>query len=127
MQLSAKPTGFAKVVSMSKGGRAPYKKGYRHENNERKFWLPWFGRFGDGCRRSFLSRGADITFFDHLFRRWKVSCKVKKLPKWIWDELENHDVVSVKQDGKLVVRFMVDTKLEELLLAAGGVKEEISE
>jgi hypothetical protein len=101
------------------GGRAPYKKGYRHENYERKFWLPWFGRFGDGCDRSFLSRGSDVTFFDYRLRRWKVSCKVrnkpKGLPKWMWDELETHDILSVKEDGKLPVRIILEGKLEELL------------
>jgi hypothetical protein len=99
------------------GGRAPYKKGYRHENYERKFWTRWFGRFGDGCRRSFLSRGADVSFFDYRLRRWGVSCKVKKLPKWMWDELDKcgQDILSVKEDGKLPVRIMVEPKLEELL------------
>jgi hypothetical protein len=99
------------------GGRAPYRKGYRHENYERIFWTRWFGAFGDGCRRSFLSRGADISFFDCRLRRWGVSCKVKKLPKWMWDELDKcgQDILSVKEDGKLPVRIILEAKLEELL------------
>jgi hypothetical protein len=42
---------------------------------------------------------------------------VKKLPKWVWDELDKcgQDILSVKEDGKLPVRIMVEPKLEELL------------
>jgi hypothetical protein len=46
------------------------------------------------------------------------------LPKWMWDELETHDIISIKEDGKLPVRIILEAKLEELLAAAGGVKEE---
>jgi hypothetical protein len=114
------PTATNTMRDLVPGGRGPYKKGYRHENNERKFWRHWFGSFGDGCNRSFLSRGADVSFFDYLLRRWKVSCKVKNpaLPKWMWKELETHDILSIKEDGKLPVRLILESKLEELLTKA---------
>src|SRR5262245_2520222 len=79
-----------------------YQKGYRHENYERKFWQKHFGHFGPAIR-SFMSRGNDIRFVDYVLRVWRVSCKVKKLPKWIWKELETNDILSVKEDGKLPV------------------------
>jgi hypothetical protein len=99
-----------------------YQKGYRHENNEVKFWERHFGRFwdhvygGTGLRsRSFMSRGADVRFVDWVFRVWKVSCKVKKVPKWIWDELESNDILSVKHDYKGTLKIMTEEKLDELL------------
>ena len=100
---------------MPKGGRGPYKRAYRlHENPERKFWDRWFGSFGDGCRRSFLSRGSDITFFDYNLRRWGVSCKMKPLPKWQKKELENNDILSILDDG-IIYCLIPRPKLEELL------------
>lgn len=103
---------------MPKGGRGPYKKGYRTENRRRKFWEKHFGRFGEGCKRSYGSRGHDITFFDYQLRRWTVSCKVKKIPKWMLDEVEGHDILDIHVDRIGDFSFLPSAKLEELLRAA---------
>lgn len=101
-----------------------YQKGYRRENSERKFWHRWFGRFGDATR-SFMSRGADISFVDCAMRVWTVSCKCKKLPKWVWEELEKQDILSVKEDRKVTLRIIPEPKLEELLGKAIELAEPI--
>jgi hypothetical protein len=91
-----------------------YEKGRRFETVVAKLFRPFFGRFGD-CERSFMSRGADVTFVDFLLRVWRVSCKCKKLPKWIWDELEKHDIAAVHQDYKPKAFIITEDKLRELL------------
>lgn len=95
-----------------------YQKGYRFENERRKFWQGFFGSFGEGCKRSPMSRGADITFFDYLLRKWTVSCKVKKVPKWMLDEVEAHDILDIHVDHVGDFSFLPTAKLEELLTRA---------
>ena len=74
-----------------------YIKGRKFENETAKFFRGFFGGFGDS-RRSFMSRGIDVSFVDYLMRVWAVSCKCRRLPKWARKELETHDILAVKED-----------------------------
>lgn len=67
-----------------------------------------------------MSRGADVRFVDYLLRVWTVSVKAlsgkhRKLPKWVWDELESYDILSVYEDRKINVKIITEPKLGELL------------
>jgi predicted transcriptional regulator len=90
-----------------------YEKGRRFENHVAKFFRGIFGHFGV-ANRSFMSRGADVTFVDYLLRVWRVSCKCMKLPKKIWDELESHDIVAIHQDRKEKAYVILEGKFKEL-------------
>ncbi len=74
-----------------------YQKGKRLEVKTKA----WFSTLDPGCLRSFMSRGADVTF-QWLLRLWTISCKSGR-PKSISlgkikGELETYDICVTNED-----------------------------
>lgn len=87
-----------------------YAKGYRFEKKVQA-WLVHLGR----CIRSMMSRGDDLTL---LFanRNWSVSCKCRANKfKFIYDELENADIVALGADRQFPIIAMLAPKFIELV------------
>lgn len=75
-----------------------YQKGKRLEKKAEA----WLQVLDPSCHRSFMSRGADLTF-QWMLRFWKGSCKSyakgKMRYRLIRDELETHDFCITQEDG----------------------------
>jgi hypothetical protein len=87
-----------------------YQKGYRFEKKVQA-WLVHLGH----CARSMMSRGADLTLTFQL-RDWSISCKCRANKfGFIYDELENADIVALGADRQLPIIAMLAPKFIELL------------
>ena len=92
------------------GKNASYNKGARFENKMRDS----FSKLGP-CKRSFMSRGADLIW-EFLFRRWSVSCKCKKNGyRSLYKELETYDILCLGADREIPIVAMLEPKFVELV------------
>lgn len=87
-----------------------YAKGYRFEKKVQA-WLVHLGE----CARSMMSRGADLTL-TYSLRKWSVSCKCRANKfGFLYDELEEHDILALGADRQMPIICMLAPKFIEMM------------